>query len=109
MGIYRKIRNFLGNAFALDKEKDINPDDSSYLDCLAQKIVDRGLATPSIIMLESLSPLNLIGSQIILFLSSILSCVFSTKELEKLAGLLENRKTIQLFCSMLENKSTHSR
>jgi hypothetical protein len=55
--------------------------------------------------LESMGPMNFLGSQALHFLTPIIDCAFNVKEVEQVARLLENRDTITRLITLIEAKS----
>lgn len=73
------------------------------LDKLAKEIVRWQLAIPAIIFLESSKYLNRIGSQFLIFLSPVVTAVFTTWELEKYAIIFEERSNIDYLLDTIES------
>jgi hypothetical protein len=55
--------------------------------------------------LESMGPMNFLGSQALHFLKPIIDCAFQAKEVEQVARLLERRDTITRLIAIIEAKS----
>ncbi len=72
------------------------------LDKLAKEIVRWQMAIPAIIFLESSKYLNRIGSQFLIFLSPVVTAVFTTWELEKYALIFEERSNIDYLLDTIE-------
>ena len=58
---------------------------------MADAIVKRGMAAPATIFLESMGPMNFLGSQALHFFTPIIDLAFNAKEVEQVARLLERR------------------
>ena len=71
---------------------------------VASQLVQRGMATPTILFLESMGPLSFLGSQALYALSPILGLVCNPTELERMAGILERRESIAAFIEIIEGK-----
>ena len=65
-------------------------------------IVKRGMAAPATVFLESMGPMNFLGSQALHFLTPIIEFAFNAKEVEQVARLLERRDTISRLIAMIE-------
>jgi len=76
---------------------------------VAGAIVDRGMAAPATVFLESMGPMNFLGSQALHFLSPIIECAFDAKEVEQVARLLERRDTISRLTTLIDAKSAAKR
>jgi hypothetical protein len=101
-----KVRAGLRHAFAVQAEtQPLAIEDVQLLERIADVIVKRGMAAPATMFLESMGPMNFLGSQALHFLMPILDCAFNTKEVEQVARLLERRDTIARLITIIEAKS----
>jgi hypothetical protein len=69
-------------------------------------IVKRGMAAPATVFLESMGPMNFLGSQALHFLVPIIEFAFNAKEVEQVARLLERRDTISRLIAMIEARAS---
>jgi len=71
---WKRIGGELARAFAVERgtEDDLLHEDKETLDVVAAKVMRMGMAVPAIAFLESMRPLNFIGSQVLLFFRPIL-------------------------------------
>lgn len=69
---------------------------------VAAAIVDRRMAMPAILFLEGMRPMNFIGSQALHFFNPVLGTIFSFREMERLAILLEKRQSIPELIGQIE-------
>jgi len=72
---------------------------------MAAAIVTRGMAAPATVFLESMGPMNFLGSQALHFFTPIIDLVFNAKEVEQVARLLERRDTVTRLIAVIEAKS----
>lgn len=101
-----KVRAGLRHAFAVQPENQpLAVDDVQLLERIAEVIVTRRMAAPATMFLESMGPMNFLGSQALHFLTPILDCAFNTKEVEQVARLLERRDTVTRLIAIIEAKS----
>lgn len=101
-----KARAGLRHAFAVQPEtQPLAIEDVQLLERIADTIVKRGMAAPATMFLESMGPMNFLGSQALHFLTPILDCAFNTKEVEQVARLLERRDTVTRLIAIIEAKS----
>ena len=101
-----QLRAGLRHAFAIRHETEpLSIEDVQLLERIAETVVKRGMAAPATMFLESMGPMNFLGSQALHFLTPILDCAFSTKEVEQVARLLERRDTIARLIAIIEAKS----
>ncbi|MFO0699840.1 MAG: hypothetical protein U0236_11465 [Nitrospira sp.] len=100
------MRAGLRHAFAVEPENQpLALEDIQLLERIAEVIVKRRMAAPATMFLESMGPMNFLGSQTLHFLTPILDCAFNTKEVEQVARLLERRDTVTRLVSIIEAKS----
>lgn len=107
---HAKIKREFQKAFSLGSSTDtLTAEDEALLEKMAAVIVNRDMSTPTILFLESMGPMNFLGSQALHFLTPILSVACPTKELEQVARLLERRDMIPHLIELIESKSQGTR
>ena len=105
-GKWSKIRAELAHAFSTQSEAVLlTIEDFALLERVADAVVKRGMAAPATVFLESLGPMNFLGSQALYFLTPIVEWAFQAKEVEQVARLLERRDTISRLIALIETKS----
>ena len=68
---------------------------------IAQKVIDYRLAPVAIIFLESSKPLSFLGNQFLIFMQPFYRALFSFREYEEIAAMLEDRSNIEaLICEI---------
>ena len=72
------------------------------IDKIAKFIVIRKMAAPAIMLIESLRPLNFIGSQLLYFLAPFAEIIFNPKEYQEFAALLENREYVKILIDRID-------
>jgi hypothetical protein len=77
--------------------------EEELLSYFAEKIANRGLTTPAIFLLEAFKPLNLIGSQVLIFLDPLIKLLLNLKYYQEIIKLLENRENIERLIIAIEN------
>jgi hypothetical protein len=103
------IREAARTAFAVGSPAEpLTPDDVLLLEKIAAAIVQRRMAGPALLFLESAGPMNFLGSQALHFLTPILSLACETGELERAAHLLERRDAIPRLIAVLEAHAARS-
>jgi len=94
------------HAFAVEPDgQPLSPEDLALLERVAATVVERGMATPAILFLESVGPMNFLGSQALHFFTPILEVVFAQRDVERVALLLERRDTLSRLGAMIENRA----
>jgi hypothetical protein len=101
----KKIIDGFKHAFATGGVKLEDRDAMALISKLADFVVKRNMSVPAIMFLESVRPLNYVGSQTMVFFKPILSRFFTRDEYDKLATILENREVIDLLIKEIEQKS----
>jgi hypothetical protein len=105
-GKWDKIRTELSHAFSTKSGPELfTSEDLILLERVADAVVKRGMAAPATVFLESLGPMNFLGSQALYFLTPIVEWAFQAKEVEQVARLLERRDTIARLIAIIETKS----
>jgi hypothetical protein len=84
------------------EQSPLEAEENAVLDKLAHKVVDKGMAVPAILFLESVKPLNFIGSQMMVFFEPIVQTVFNFKDYTTLRTALEKRPTIEILLLKIE-------
>ncbi len=81
------------------------PEDAALLEKVAHLIVKRGMALPALLFLESLGPLNFLGSQVLHGLSPFLELVCNATEMERLASVLERRDSVPRLIAVIQEQA----
>lgn len=107
-----RFREYFRNAFAIE------PDEQRFyaeeeiplerkralIEKLAKEIVDRRLAVPAILFLETVKPLSFLGSQALIFIEPIVQSIFSLKSYREITLMLENRENVELLMQEIEQR-----
>ncbi len=82
---------------------EVNPEQAKKLiDKIAKFIVERKMAAPAIMTIESLRPLSRIGGQLMHFLAPFAEIIFNPKQYQELAIMLEDQKNIKLLLDKID-------
>jgi hypothetical protein len=101
------LKTTLRHAFAIQPEGyPLTADDQALLEKIATAVVNRRMAGPALLFLESASPLNFLGSQALHVLAPILDLACDAREIEQAAALLERRDAIPRLIDLIEAKSS---
>ena len=103
------LRSKLQGAFAMGSADPLTPADIALLERVADAVVHRGMATPAVLFLESIGPMNFLGSQALHFLTPILDVVFPQRDVEHVACLLERRDTLARLAALIEARAQGTR
>ena len=67
------------------------------------------MAVPAVIFLESVKPLNYVGSQVLVFFQPIATTIFDTADYAELTSLLEQRGSLEVLLKRIELKEEEAR
>jgi hypothetical protein len=105
-GALSALKEGFRHAFAVRSREDhLTAEDLALLTRVAESVVRRGMATPATVALESIGPLNFLGSQALHVLTPFLELAFSPLDLERIAALLERRETIPRLIALIESQT----
>ena len=99
------LRSRLQEAFATAPAEPLTSADIVLLERAADAVVQRGMATPAVLFLESVGPMNFLGSQALHFLTPMLDVVFLQRDVERVACLLERRDTLARLAALIEARA----
>lgn len=78
-------------------------EEDAVLEKLAKKVVEWKMSVPAILALESMKPLNFIGSQTMVFFEPMIQAVFNFKDYDTFRCALEKRETIEILLLKIED------
>ena len=67
------------------------------------------MAVPAVLFLESLGPVNFLGSQAVHFFTPLLEVVFPVRDVQRVALLLERRETLSRLAQLIEKRAETGR
>ena len=106
MGLRARLAQSFRHAFAVKSGvKPLTAEELALLDHIATTVVARRMETPMVVLLESVGPLNFLGSQALHVLSPLIDLVGRTGEADRIAHLLERRDSIRHLITLIETKS----
>jgi len=99
------LKKRLRHAFSVEADgAPLSLDDLALLERVADAVVARDMAVPAVVCLESVGPMNFLGSQALYFLTPLLDVVFPQRDLERVAHLLERRDTLTKLTALIERQ-----
>jgi hypothetical protein len=103
---------FLRDMFSMgprrgDDEK-LTPRQEEILTKIARKVVTWKMSVPAILFLESVKPLNYVGSQMMAFFEPFIQAVFSWKDYDELRNMMEDRGTVERLLQRIEQMDTEA-
>ncbi len=107
MGLKARLAQSFRRAFVVKSEaKPLTVEEHSLLDHIATKVVARRMEIPMVLLLESVGPLNFLGSQALHALSPLINLVGRAEDVDHIAHVLERRDSIQQLITLIETKSS---
>jgi len=104
-----RLFSFQRSAPPISNPTDANkPSKETLIEDVAEGICRRGMSGPAIFLLESVKPLNFIGSQVAHALTPMASLLVDWRKWESLAEALEERDTLERLISKIEEKERRS-
>ncbi len=97
---------FLRDMFSMgsrrgDDEK-LTPHQEEILTKIARKVVTWKMSVPAILFLESVKPLNYVGSQMMAFFEPFVQAIFSWKDYDEVRNMMEERGTVEKLLQRIE-------
>lgn len=80
----------------------LTAEEQQLLRKIAQRVVQMRLQTPAVFFLESMKPLNFVGSQAMSFLQPIVASIFPVDTYDRLRTTLEKRESIEALIQQIE-------
>ena len=107
MSVWERIRRKFAYAFALKPPvSEFAPEEVALLEKITGLVIRRGMTLPVLLFLESLGPLNFLGSQILQGLRPFLELVCDATEMERLASVLERRDSVERLIALIQEQAT---
>lgn len=78
-------------------------EERALLDKVAKKVIEWKMSVPAIMTLESVKPLNFIGSQAMVFFEPMVKAIFNLKEYDTFREMLERRESIEALLLRIEH------
>jgi hypothetical protein len=98
---------FLRDMFSMgpggnDESGDLTPRQDEILTKIARKVVHWKMSVPAILFLETMKPLNYVGSQMMAFFEPMFQAVFSWKDYDEFRRMMEERGTVEKLLQRIE-------
>jgi len=87
-------------------EESLSDRQRELMNRFADRVVQMRMTTPAILFLESVRPLNYVGSQVMVFFAPVVRGFFGLPEWDELRLVLERRESIGYFLDLLEAKES---
>ncbi len=94
----------LRHAFAVTPEgQPLSDEDVALLERVADAVIRRRMAAPTLLFLAPMGPMNFLGSQALHFFTPLLDIVFPQRDIERVAYMLERRDTLARLAAIIES------
>jgi len=80
----------------------LTPEQDEILNKIAKKVVYWKMTTPAILFLESVKPMNYIGSQMLVFFEPFVQTLFNVKEYNEFVKIMEERENVERLLQKVE-------
>jgi hypothetical protein len=82
--------------------KELTPQQEEILIKIARKVIHWKMAVPAILFLESMNPLNYVGSQKMAFFEPFVQTLFNWKDYDECRRMMEDRQTVERLLQKIE-------
>jgi hypothetical protein len=94
--------SFFRDAMKIPEQTPLPEEEQAVLDKVAKKVVEKSMTVPAIVFLESVKPLNFVGSQAMVFFEPIVQSLFNLKDYDTFRTALERRQTLEILIQKIE-------
>jgi DNA repair photolyase len=91
-----------------DSEEKLPPEQEEVLDKVAKKVVEKRMTVPALMFIESVKPLNFIGSQVMVFFEPIVQSLFDFRSYTIFREAIESRDNVELLMQKIEKYDARS-
>ncbi len=102
MGIFGRRPPGDGPPEPREDEPGLSGEDAALLDRMAAWLAERRLAVPAVLFLESVKPLNFVGSQAMFFFEPVVRAVIHGGSYSRFASIMEERDNMEEFLRRIE-------
>jgi hypothetical protein len=74
----------------------------ALMDRFAAAVVERRMAAPAILFLESVKPVSFLGNQALVFFQPIVQSLFEVRSYDKIVAILEDRQNLEYILKKIE-------
>ena len=99
---WHRFRTGWANAFAPNAHGPLTDEDRALLNKIADAVIRRQMETPAILFLQSVRPLNGLGSQALVFLRQFLTSLLKETTYDRVTAILERREGLTALVEAIE-------
>ena len=86
----------------------LSPEQEEVLHKVAKKVVQKRMTVPALMFIESVKPLNFIGSQLMVFFEPIVQTLFDFKAYTIFREAIEDRQNVEVLMQLIEKYDAES-
>lgn len=86
----------------------LTPEQEEVLHKVARKVVEKRMTVPALMFIESVKPLNFIGSQLMVFFEPIVQTLFDFKSYTIFREIIEDRNNVEKLMQLIEHYDAKS-
>ena len=105
----QRIKEKIRHAFRVSPAEPLGEDELELLRRVARGICQRGMSAPAILALESMRPLNFLGSQTLVALKPFVDVLVSTEDYQRFTAILEQRDGVPRLIACIEEQESEKR
>ena len=98
---FKDLRFWRRDSFKIEKSP-LTPEQEVILDKIAKKVVYWRMTTPAVLFLESVKPMNFVGSQMLVFFEPFVQALFNVKEYNEFIKIMEERENVERLLVKIE-------
>ena len=91
-----------GGEKKLEEKEPLTEHEAQVMHRLAAKVVEWRMTVPAILFLESVKPLNFIGSQMMVFFEPFVQTIFNLKDYDTWREMMEQRENVERLLLKIE-------
>ena len=84
---------------------ELSEDDRALLVALADRVAQYRMEVPAVLFLESVRPLNFVGSQALVFFEPMVQSIFNWAQYERFTRLMSDRDNLDVLSRMIEDSA----
>jgi hypothetical protein len=92
-----------------DAEPELGPEDEALLRQLARRVSRYQMEVPAVLFLESVRPLNFVGSQALAFFEPMVQTLFNWSQYDRFTRLMAQRENVERLTRYIEEEADRRR
>ena len=88
-----------------DEEEELGAEDEELLRGIARRVAQYQMEVPAVLFLESVRPLNFVGSQALAFFEPMVLALFNWPGYERFTRLMQQRESVERLTRYIEEEA----